>query len=131
MSKKAAFFFIGGIVLAIIAVTVVSLIFWGPKKEVAYVYVTTEGFGEDVDVTDKLLTVKPGDSISEVFSLSYKDYYEFFGQPLVRKNEFVDFFGKKKEGNYKIRVYIDDVLTLDISQAYLGTGSKIKIVYAK
>ncbi len=129
MSKKAAFMLIGGILLAIIAVSVVSMIFWGPKEEKAYVYVTTEGFGEDRDVTDKLLTVSPGDTLSDVMSLKYKTYYEYFGQPLVRQNEFVEFFGCKKENGKTIRVYIDDVLTLDISQAYLGTGSKIKFVY--
>ena len=131
MSKKAAFIFIGGIVLAIAIVTTVSMIFWGPKEEKAYVYVTTEGFGEDKDVTDKLLTITPGDSLVDVMSLKYKTYYEYFEQPLVRQNEFVEFFGCKKENNMKIRVYIDDVLTLDISQAYLGTGSKIKFVYTK
>ena len=129
MSKKAAFMLIGGILLAIIAVSVVSMIFWGPKEEKAYVYVTTEGFGEDRDVTDKLLTVSPGDTLNDVMSLKYKTYYEYFGQPLVRQNEFVEFFGCKKENGKTIRVYIDDVLTLDISQAYLGTGSKIKFVY--
>lgn len=129
MSKKAAFMLIGGILLAIIAVSVVSMIFWGPKEEKAYIYVTTEGFGEDRDVTDKLLTVSPGDTLSDVMSLKYKTYYEYFDQPLVRQNEFVDFFGCKKENGKTIRVYIDDVLTLDISQAYLGTGSKIKFVY--
>lgn len=129
MSKKAAFMLIGGILLAIIAVSVVSMIFWGPKEEKAYVYVTTEGFGEDRDVTDKLLTVSPGDTLNDVMSLKYKTYYEYFGQPLVRQNEFVEFLGCKKENGKTIRVYIDDVLTLDISQAYLGTGSKIKFVY--
>jgi len=129
MSKKAAFLFIGGILLAIVAISIVSIVFWGPKPEVAYIYVTTEGFGEDKDVEQKLLTVTPGDTIADVFSLKYEEYYEFFDKPLVRANEFVDFFGKKKTGNAKIRVYIDGVLTLDIGQAYLGTDSNIKIVY--
>ena len=131
MSKKAAFLFIGGLILAIIVVSVVSMIFWGPKKEHAYIYVTTDGFGEDRDVTDKLLTVDPGDTLVDVMSLKYKQYYEAFDKPLVRQNEFVEFLGRKKENNMKIRVYIDDVQTLDISQAYLGTGSKIKFVYTK
>ena len=129
MSKKAAFLFIGGILLAIVVVSIVSIIFWGPKEEVAYIYVTTQGFGEDKDVKQKLLTITPGDSIADVFSMKYEEYYEFFDKPLVRANEFIDFFGKKKTGGAKIRVYIDDVLTLDIEQAYLGTDSNIKIVY--
>ncbi len=131
MSKKAAFLFIGGLILAIIVISVVSMIFWGPKKERAYIYVTTEGFGEDKDVTDRLLTIDPGDTLVDVMSLKYKEYYEKFERPLVRQNEFVEFLGRKKENNMKIRVYIDDVLTLDISQAYLGTGSRIKFVYTK
>ncbi len=131
MSKRAAFFFIGAIVLAIAAISVVSIIFWGPKEEVAYVYVTTQGFGEDKDVDRKLLTVTPGDSVAEVFGLKYEEYYRFFEKPLVRHNEFVDFFGKKKQGNSKIRVYIDEVLTLDIEQAYLGTDCNIRIVYTE
>lgn len=129
MSKKAAFLFIGGIVLAVVLISVVSIIFWGPKPEVAYVYVTTQGFGEEKDVKQKLLTVTPGDSVAEVFSLKYEEYYHFFEKPLVRSNEFVDFLGKKKGANAKIRVYIDNVLTLDIEQAYLGTDSNIRIVY--
>ncbi|MBR5782733.1 MAG: hypothetical protein IKY33_00740 [Clostridia bacterium] len=129
MSKKAAFIFIGGILLAIAVISIVSIIVWGPKPEVAYVYVTTEGFGEDKDVEQKLLTITPGDPISDVFSLKYKEYYEFFEKPLVSANEFIDFLGKKKTASAKIRVYIDGVLTLDIEQAYLGTGSNIKIVY--
>ena len=131
MSKKAAFLLIGGILLAIALISVISIIFWGPKEEVAYVYVTTEGFGEDKDVEQKLLSVTPGDSIADVFSLKYEEYYQFFEKPLVKANEFIDFFGKKKQGNAKIRVYIDGVLTLDIEQAYLGTGSNIKIVYTE
>lgn len=131
MSKKAAFLFIGGLILAIIVLTVISLIFWGPKKEHAYLSLTTEGFGEDRDVTDALLVVDPGDTLVNVMSLKYKKYYEQFGKPLVRQNEFVEFLGCKKDGSHKIRVYIDDVLTLDISQAYLGTGSRIRIVYTE
>lgn len=131
MSKKAAFLIIGAIVLAIVVVSVIGIVFFGPKPERAYVYVTTEGFGEDKDVTEKLLTITPGDTIAEVFSLKYKEYYEFFEKPLVRANEFVDFFGKQKGNGAKIRVYIDGVLTLDIEQAYLGTDSNIKIVYQK
>ncbi len=123
--------FIAAIVLAIVVISVVSIIFWGPEPERAYVYVTTEGFGEEKDVTEKLLTITPGDSVAEVFSLKYKEYYEFFEKPLVSANEFVDFFGKKKGDGAKIRVYIDGVLTLDIEQAYLGTDSNIKIVYQK
>ncbi len=131
MSKKAAFLFIAAIILAIAVVSVVSVLVWGPEPERAYVNVTTEGFGEDKDVEKKLLTITPGDSIADVFSLNYKEYYEFFEKPLVSGNEFVDFLGKKKGNGYKIRVYVDDVLTLDIQQAYLGTGSNIKIVYQK
>lgn len=131
MSKKAAFMLIGGIVLAIILVSIVSVIFWGEKPEVAYVYVTTQGFGENKDVERKLLTVTPGDSVQDVFGLKYKEYYEFFEKPLVRQNEFVDFYGKKKVGNSKIRVYINDVLTLDLAQAYLGTDSNVRIVYSE
>ena len=129
MSKKAAFLFIAAIIAAIVVISVVSVIFWGPKPERAYVYVTTEGF--ENDVTEKLLSITPGDSVAEVFSLKYKEYYEFFEKPLVRANEFVDFFGKQKGNGAKIRVYIDGVLTLDIEQAYLGTDSNIKIVYQK
>ena len=131
MSKKAAFLLIGSIILAIALISVISIIFWGPEPEVAYVTVTTEGFGEGKDVTEKLISVDPGDSVAEVFSLKYKEYYEFFEKPLVRANEFVDFLGKKKQGSAKIRVYIDGVLTLDIGQAYLGTGSNLKIVYTE
>lgn len=131
MSKKAAFLIIAGIILAIALISIISVIFWGPQPERAYIYVTTEGFGEEKDVTEKLLTITPGDSVAEVFSLKYKEYYEFFEKPLVRANEFVDFFGKQKGNGAKIRVYIDDVLTLDIEQAYLGTDSNIKIVYQK
>ncbi len=131
MSKKAAFLLIAGIILAIAVVSVVSIIFWGPEKEVAYVYVTTEGFGEDKDVERKLLSITPGESVADVFSLKYEEYYKFFEKPLVNANEFIDFFGKKKTGTAKIRVYIDGVLTLDIEQAYLGTDSNITIVYTE
>ncbi len=131
MSKKAAFILIGGILLAIALVSVISIILWGPEPEVAYVTVSTEGFGEDKDIEEKLLTITPGDSITDVFSLKYEEYYRFFGKPLVKANEFIDFLGKKKTGNAKIRVYIDGVLTLDIEQAYLGTGSNIKVVYTE
>lgn len=131
MSKKAAFIFIAAIILAIAVVSIVSVIFWGPEPERAYVNVTTVGFGEGKDVEKKLLTITPGDSVADVFGLKYKEYYEFFEKPLVSGNEFVDFLGKRKGNGAKIRVYIDDVLTLDIVQAYLGTGSNIKIVYQK
>lgn len=129
MSKKTAFLLIGGILLAIALISVVSFIFFGEKPEVANVYVTTEGFGEGKDVEGKLLSVTPGDSIQDVFGLRYKEYYEYFGKPLIRQNEFVDFFGKKKQGTANIRVYINDVLTLDLAQAYLGDGANIRIVY--
>ena len=131
MSKKAAVLFLAAIVLAITVISIVSIIFWGPEPERAYIYVTTEGFGEEKDVEKKLLTITPGDTVAEVFSLEYKEYYEFFEKPLVRGNEFVDFFGKQKGNGAKIRVYIDNVLTMDIEQAYLGTNSNIKIVYQK
>lgn len=129
MSKKAAFWLIVGIVVAIAAVSIVSVIFWGPEEEVAYIYVTTEGFGQDKDVSGKLLTVTPGESIADIFSLKYQEYYEYFGKPLVRNNEFVEFLGVQKKGSAKIRVYVDDVLTLDIEQAFLGTDCNVKIVY--
>ncbi len=131
MSKKAAFLLIGGILLAIALVSVISILFWGPEPEVAYVTVSTEGFGEDKDIKEKLLTIEPGESVADVFSLKYEEYYQFFEKPLVKANEFIDFLGKKKEGNAKIRVYLDGVLTLDIEQAYLGTGKNIKIVYTE
>lgn len=131
MSKKAAFLFIGAIVLAIVVISVVSIIFWGPKPERAYVYVTTEGFGEDKDVENKLLIITPGDSVADVLSMKYEEYYEFFEKPLIHSNEIVDFLGKQKGNGGKIRVYIDDVLTMDITQAYLGNDAHIKVVYQK
>ena len=83
MSKKAAFLLIGSIIFAIALISVVSIIFWGPEREVAYVTVTTEGFGEGKDVTEKLISVDPGDSVAEVFSLKYKEYYEFFENSML------------------------------------------------
>lgn len=130
MSKKAAFLFIAAIVLAIVVISVVSIVFWGPQPERAYVYVTTEGFGA-ADVENKMLIITPGDSVADVFGMKYEEYYEFFGKPLIRNNEIVDFLGKKKGNGGKIRVYIDDVLTMDITQAYLGNDAHIKVVYQK
>ena len=131
MSKKVALLLIAGIVLAIALISLVSITFWGPEPERSYIYVTTEGFGEDNDVTDKLLVIDPGDTMAEIFSMKYKEYYEFFEKPLVRANEFVDFFGKQKGNGAKIRVYINNVLTLDIEQAYLGDGADVRIEYQK
>lgn len=129
MNKKTAFLLIGGILLAIIVISVISFIFFGEKREVANIYISTEGFGEDKDVDGKLFAITPGDSIQDVFGLKYKEIYEFFGKPLIRQNEFIDFLGKKKVGTANIRVYINDELTLDLAQAYLGDGAQIHVVY--
>ena len=129
MSKKTVWILVISIVVAVALISI-PIIYLSTQPETAYIYITTEGFG-DKDITEeRVLKVEPGDSLVDIFCTKYTDIYEDFEKPLVIRNEFVDFLGKKTTGtNDTIRVYVDGDLKQDVEQEYLYSDQRVHIVY--
>ena len=129
MSKKTVWMLALAIVVAVAAISI-PIIYTSLQPEKAYIYITTEGFGDKEITEERVLTIEPGDSLVDVFCTKYKDIYEDFDKPLVIRNEFVDFLGKKTTGtNDTIRVYVDGDLKQDVEQEYLYSDQRVHIVY--
>ncbi len=129
MSKKTVWILVIAIVLAVTAISV-PIIYKSLQPEQAYIYVTTEGFGDKDIIEERVLKIEPGDSLVDIFCTKYQDIYNDFEKPLVIRNEFVDFLGKKTMGtNDTIRVYVDGELKQDVEQEYLYSDQRVHFVY--
>ncbi len=99
------------------------------EKELATVYVTVKGLGEDIDFENRQIKVEDGASIKEIFSLKYPDIYESFKRPLIQYNEFYSLLGVRKTESKSFHVTIDTLHDNNLDQAYVYGGQTVVIEY--
>ena len=117
-------------IVLIVAATLTILHFSNKEEvELVSVYLTVEGLGEELDFEKRVLKIEDGATVKEIFSLKeYPEYYEAFGRPHVRYNEFQSFMGVQK-GDKSFHVMINGVHDTNLDQAYVNAGSTILIKY--